>query len=109
MKRKLGRWLSTLLSSLAGTAMALSAGYAWSQDYPNKPIRLVHAVVAGSGADVLGRQVAAKMKERTGWNIVVDNRTGADFAPAILAVTQAPADGYTTIIGFMSFAILPSM
>ena len=110
MKRKLGNVLSAVLSSFATAALVLPAGYAWSQqDYPNKPIRLVHAVVAGSSADVLGRQVATKIKERTGWTLVVDNRTGADFAPGILAVTQSPADGYTTILGFMSFAILPSM
>ncbi len=50
---------------------------AWSQTYPNKPIRLLVGFTAGGNADLTGRVISAKMAQALGTTIVVENRSGA--------------------------------
>src|SRR5262245_4732038 len=53
---------------LAG-AMALAAGdarWAWAQDYPSKPVRIVVSTAAGGLADTLGRMLASHMTNTLG-------------------------------------------
>ncbi|HEV2008138.1 MAG TPA: tripartite tricarboxylate transporter substrate binding protein, partial [Burkholderiales bacterium] len=48
-----------------------------AKDYPTKPIRFIVPFVAGAGTDTTARTIAAKLGERWGQQVVVDNRTGA--------------------------------
>ncbi len=48
-----------------------------AQNYPVKPVRYLVAFSAGSGADTIGRIVAAGMSQTLGVQVVVENRTGA--------------------------------
>ena len=67
-----------------GALIALASGWvtscatpAWAQNYPVRPIRMVIGLPAGGSTDVMGRIVSAKLSERLGQQVVVDNRPGA--------------------------------
>ena len=70
----------------------------WSQSYPNKPIRLLVGFTARGNADFSARVLAAKLAQRLGTNIVVENRAGAAGSVAAQIVVRAPADGYTLML-----------
>ena len=86
---------SALLISLCSTAHAQNAAEA----YPSKPIKLVIGFGAGGITDVAGRVVAQALGDELGQQVVVDNRPGAGGGIAAAAVAQAPADGYTLLLG----------
>lgn len=79
----------------------LSAGQVVAQatDFPNKPIRMLAPFAAGSGADSSARALAEQMQRTLGQPVLVENRPGASGAVAAMAVKQAPADGYTIMVG----------
>src|SRR4051812_20300088 len=75
-------------------ALALPAG-AQEQDYPSREIRLVCGFVAGSGADVIHRYFAEKLKVITGRPVIVENKPGASGNLAHSYAAKAKPDGYT--------------
>src|SRR5688572_1488542 len=63
-----------------------------TQNYPAKPIRFIVPYPAGAGTDTTARTVAAKLAERWGHQVVVDNRTGAGGSIAIESTANANPD-----------------
>ena len=92
---------SLLLQVLAlGLTVATSTA-SWAQAWPNKPIKRISPYTPGGITDNATRMVVQKVQEQTGWNIVVENKPGANsILGADLAARAAP-DGYTflTVIG----------
>jgi tripartite-type tricarboxylate transporter receptor subunit TctC len=86
------RWIVLLLG-------ALPPGVAPAQDYPNQTVKIVVPFVAGGGVDVVARIVAPRLGEELGQSVIIENRGGAGGALGAAAVAQAPADGYTLLIG----------
>ena len=56
---------------------------------------MVVPLPAGASVDVIGRLVAAKLGERLGQTVVIENRAGASGAIGSDAVAKAAPDGYT--------------
>ena len=79
-------------------AALLSGAPAVAQTYPSKPIRLVVGYSAGGGNDLIARIVAAKLQEKLGQPIVVDNKPGAQSIVAAELVAKAQPDGYTLLV-----------
>jgi tripartite-type tricarboxylate transporter receptor subunit TctC len=92
---------SLLLQVLAvGLTLATSTA-TLAQAWPNKPIKWIIPYTPGGITDNATRMVVQKVQEQTGWNIVVENKPGANsILGADLAARAAP-DGYTflTVIG----------
>ena len=86
------RWVVLLLG-------ALPPGIASAQDYPNQTVKIVVPFVAGGGVDVVARIVAPRLGEELGQSVIIENRGGAGGALGAAAVAQAPADGYTLLMG----------
>ena len=84
-----------LLGLFAALLLAAPAG---AQSYPNKPIRLVVGYSAGGGNDLIARIVAARLQEKLGQSVVVDNKPGAQSIVAAELVAKAPPDGYTLLV-----------
>jgi tripartite-type tricarboxylate transporter receptor subunit TctC len=83
--------IAVALLSLLALATNAAAQVAW----PNRPIRMVVPLPAGASVDVIGRLVAAKLGERLGQTVVIENRAGASGAIGSDAVARAAPDGYT--------------
>ena len=66
-----------------------------SAEWPDRPIKLIVPFSAGSSSDIIARVVAAKVGERLGQQIVVDNRVGGSTIIGTDAVAKAAPDGYT--------------
>lgn len=102
--------LNQLFSRLSlGLAAALSAvcAPAWSQDYPNKPIRVLIGFAAGGPTDVIARIVAQDLTVAFGQSVIVENRAGANSLIATDAVARAAPDGYTLIAATLAHNINP--
>ena len=81
-----------------------------SQNYPNKPIRLVVPFAPGGSSSIVARTFAIEMEKGLGQSIVVENKGGGGGNLAMQEVARADADGYTLIIGHVgSLAMNPFM
>ena len=90
-----------LLAALAGAASAADA-----QVYPDRPIRVIVSIAAGSVTDVIARASGAELAPRLGQTLVIENRGGANGIPAADACKHAQPDGYTVCLlnhGHFSF------
>ena len=83
-----------LTAALAGIPMAHAASVDVDK-YPTKPIRLIAPFVPGGGTDITARAIAAKLTERWGQQVIVDNRSGAAGAIGVELTATAAPDGYT--------------
>jgi tripartite-type tricarboxylate transporter receptor subunit TctC len=94
----MGSSQKALIAILIATYV-VSASAAADSAYPNKPIRLITPQGAGSGVDIVGRIVAARMSELLGRPLIVDNRPGAGGTIGIETALKAAPDGYTLVQG----------
>ncbi|WP_086923834.1 Bug family tripartite tricarboxylate transporter substrate binding protein [Variovorax sp. JS1663] len=98
--------LALLLSSLLPAA-AVAQGT--SSRWPAQPVRFVVPFPAGSAPDVLIRHVGAKLGEKWGQSVVVDNKPGGSGVIGMNTLLAAPADGST--FGFVqgsAISVAPS-
>src|SRR2546430_14436079 len=78
--------------------MLAALAVAQAQNYPERPIRLVVAFVAGGATDTLTRQITEDLKEALGQPVVVENRPGANGYLAWNYVAGSDPDGYTLLM-----------
>lgn len=91
-------------AALAFASLA-SLGPAHSQEYPVREIHLVCGFVAGSGADVIHRYFAEKLRLVAGKPVIVENKPGASGNFAHSYVARSRPDGYTVYpVGATSLA-----
>ncbi len=94
----------------AATAIAiLACGAAFAQPYPQRPVRMLVGLPAGGSTDVMARIVSAKLSERLGQQVVVDNRSGASGTIAIQVAVNSQPDGYTLIMSAGSWGTISTL
>lgn len=81
------RFLAVVLVLVSGAALA--------QKFPDRPIRMIVPLPAGSASDFLARTVGASLSEQYGQQFVVDNRPGAGGLIGSSILATASRDGYT--------------
>ena len=96
------------------SALTLSAllpfGALAQSDYPNKSVTLIIPYPPGGTSDVVGRQLAQRLREELGQNFVPDNKPGAATTIGATAVARAPKDGYTLLLAAgTTFTVVPHM
>ena len=80
-------------ASIALTLLAATcATSANAQTYPNKPLRVVVAIAAGSVTDVIMRAAANELSPRLGQQLVIENRGGAAGILGAQTCAQAAGD-----------------
>lgn len=70
-----------------------------AQPFPSKPVKLIVPSTPGDSADLVARVISAKLAERWGQAVSVENRPGAGGVVGTESVANSPADGYTVIMG----------
>src|SRR5262245_31543939 len=78
-------------------ALAL-AGAAAAQDYPKRPVRFVVPLPPGGSPDLTARTIASGLAATWPYQIVVDNRPGANHNLAADIVAKSAPDGYTWLL-----------
>ncbi len=80
---------------LLSLALSLLSCNAVSQDYPNKPIRIVTSE-AGGGNDIQARMIARGLSGALGQQVIVENRPSGVIPGEI--VSRASPNGYTLLL-----------
>jgi tripartite-type tricarboxylate transporter receptor subunit TctC len=101
------RLFALLFSAWAGLMAWFAPAFA--QSYPMKPITLVVPFAAGGPSDVIGRLVAAKMGDRLGQTIIVENTAGAGGTVAAGRVARVAPDGYTVLLHHIALPLGASL
>jgi tripartite-type tricarboxylate transporter receptor subunit TctC len=104
-------WTRRGLAALAAAALPAAAPrLALGQEsYPNRPVRVVVSYGAGGAVDTVARLVFARVGERLGQTVVIENRGGAGGTIGANAVAQSRADGYTLLDDASGFSINPAL
>jgi tripartite-type tricarboxylate transporter receptor subunit TctC len=94
--RTFGERRRAALVLLAGaTLIALPPAPSNAQDFSGRPIRMLVGLAAGGATDVMARIVAQKMSESLHTAVLVENKAGGNFIPAVRELTGSPPDGHT--------------
>jgi tripartite-type tricarboxylate transporter receptor subunit TctC len=91
------RMCPTAAVMLAAALSVVGTG-AHAQDYPSQDMRFLCAFPAGSGADVIVRYFAEKMRPLVRRTIIVENKPGAGGNIAAEAMVRSKPDGHTLFI-----------
>lgn len=86
--------IATVLTLASTTVLPAVAA-----EFPERPIRIVVPYSAGGGADTLARVIARRLGTDLKGTVLVENKPGATGTLGAAAVHQAPADGYTLLLG----------
>jgi tripartite-type tricarboxylate transporter receptor subunit TctC len=89
--------MKTLLRSAFLGLLAFSAG-AFAQAWPARPVTFIVPFAPGGGTDITARTLAARLTQKWGQPVVVENRGGAGGILGADAVAKAKPDGYTLLI-----------
>lgn len=89
MTTKFRLWLAALIGATVLSVQAQPA------QWPTRPVRWIVPFAAGGTADATARNIAQKLTERWGQQVVVDNKPGANTAIAAIEAARAAPDGYT--------------
>ena len=88
---------ATLAAICLGNPLIISSVQA--QSWPSNPITIVVGFPAGSGVDVVVRQLQPVLEQSLGTRVIVDYKPGAGGNVASEFVARAKADGYTLLFG----------
>jgi len=93
-------WKRLLIATiLAHASFGVWAASGSADAYPNKPIRIIDGFPAGGSTDYLARSIGAKLTERFGQTVIVDNRPGHTSNVGAAIMARANPDGYTLFSG----------
>src|SRR5262245_63017576 len=86
------------LAVIAALITLVRHGPAAADEYPSRPLTLIAPWPAGGAVDTLCRIFAARLTDRLGKSVVVDNRPGAGSVLGVAATARATPDGYTLVM-----------
>jgi tripartite-type tricarboxylate transporter receptor subunit TctC len=95
-----------IAKALTGLLLLCAASGTHAQTYPDRPIRVIVGIAAGSVTDVIVRAAAQELQPRLGQPLIIENRGGASGILSAQACAQAKPDGYTLCVlehGVMSY------
>lgn len=97
-----------IAAALSLAAVMTGAGHAGAQGFPDRPVHILVTTAPGGGVDTTARLVGAKLAEKWGKPVLIENRPGADGEIVYNMVAHAPADGYTLAWVIQAFTVLPA-
>ena len=95
---------SVLFSLLCASGALSLATHAHASDkFPDQPVKMMVALPAGGGVDMIARLVSQKLTVVWGQPVVVDNKAGGSGQIGLPIVAKAAPDGYTLMASPASF------
>lgn len=88
------KWMSIIFYALLLQVTGSSAYAGW----PDRPITFVVPYTPGTGIDTIARQLAARLPEKLGQPVVVENLAGASGNIGSEKVARSKPDGYTFLV-----------
>jgi len=73
-------------------------------EYPDHPIRLIVPFAPAGTVDGIARLFANEFSKYVGQTVLVENKAGSGGVLGIVAASNAPADGYTLLLGNIATA-----
>ena len=95
---------STIVLVIFVAAALVASVTAVAQAYPARPVRVIVPLAPGGGSDYTARFIGARLSERLGQPVVVDNRPAASGIVGTDLVAKAAPDGYTLLLVFSTHA-----
>lgn len=92
-RRRLLRITALMLASV----FAGSPGFAQTQSFPSRPLRLLAPFPAGASVDAMARVYAQALAQQMHQAAIVENKPGADGAIAATEAMNALPDGHTLL------------
>ena len=80
-----------------------------AQTYPARPVRIIVPFSTGTAADIVARQLAARLAEMWGQGVTVENLQGAGGNVGAVAAAKAAPDGYTLLMLGINHVINPAL
>ena len=110
MKKKPNLFKAMLSITLAACALIiLQPGFAQSDNYPSKPIRVIVPFPTGGTTDALMRVIGPKLSASLGQSVVIENKAGAAATLGADYVVKSAPDGYTLLVGAAHHTIAQSV
>jgi tripartite-type tricarboxylate transporter receptor subunit TctC len=100
---------ATLAAALTFGAAALGHSQPATQNYPNRPIKMILPFAAGGAGDTFARPLAQALSESLGQPVVIENIVGAAAIIGTQVAARAPANGYTLLMVSNALAIGETM
>jgi tripartite-type tricarboxylate transporter receptor subunit TctC len=86
-----------MLRILFALLMALPASFAFAQEWPARPVRIIVAFPPGGSTDIVMRALGDLVSRSLGQPMPIENRVGANGNVAADFVAKQPGDGYTVL------------
>jgi len=93
----------------AAAAASVFPRFAFAEDYPSRPVRIVAGFAAGGGVDITARLIGQWLTEHLGQSFVTENRPGAGGNIGTESVINSAPDGYTLLLATVPNAVNASL
>lgn len=98
MPRSIRRAFLSQIGIAAALAIGAFATPLQAQDYPNQLVRFISAFPPGSGADIMVRYFAEKIKPLMNQPVIVEGKVGGGGTVSIEYIAKSKPDGYTVLV-----------
>jgi tripartite-type tricarboxylate transporter receptor subunit TctC len=98
-----------LLAALLAAGLLFHGASQAAEKSPQRPIRVIVPFPPGGSNDIVSRLVGARLSERIGRNVVVDNRGGAGGRIGYEIAATSPADGNTLLVISAAYTFTPAL
>ena len=89
------RFALALIMTIVGAGAASAQSETAPTNWPDRPLRMIVPLPAGSAVDVIARLISQRLSAQLGQPVVVENRAGASGVIGSDAVAKAAPDGLT--------------
>jgi tripartite-type tricarboxylate transporter receptor subunit TctC len=89
--------LHSLVLVFAALMISFPEPAAWAGEYPSRAITLISPWPPGATSDTHARMLGARLADRLGKPVLIENRPGAGSTIGVASAARAAPDGYTLV------------